>query len=645
MVLPILMPTATQAMGTVMLAATMRVMDMVMVEYRALSTKSSIVRLRSRRSNSSRQLQSVSRVSSKVLSSAAEKAGERIGERAGERLVERLAERAGERLTERVGERVLERAGERVAERAGERLAERMGERVAERMGERIAERAAERAGERLAERAGERLAERVGERMAERAAERAGERLAERAGERLAERVAERAGERMAERLGEQALTKSGTRVGAHAAEALAGRILEPTTAATRAAEHSASAAAAHGAGAAVAHGAGSRGGLSMLDAAIQKLLGSRLGRRFLTPQLLARVGRGAMVALPAIGALFVAHLAHQDYERMVEERANGHLAAFLGFLVAFTFDVLDVLAHIVVVVGLMHQHFQVGLHVPHSVLHNVEGAGIAIAVISTVAAAAAEIMAMRRGLAIANAAAAAAAAAAGTAAPGTVNGVPHATATAKASAASDAAAPPVPPNIDAIRRHVHASAAAAEGAATAPSTPVNVTHGYVGTVAGKSGSASSVAVLGVLSAGWHENGRQQPHQALNGANPAAALQQVVADERTVAAAKAADVESDIRASPGRPDIVAAAGDTAMEAAAAAVAAATAAELAADVMALGASGRASTAASAADCVNPSARVMSSTWHGGAADKLLTGKRTSARLRRNNGKDNDNTDL
>lgn len=45
-----------------------------------------------------------------------------------------------------------------------------------------------------------------------------------------------------------------------------------------------------------------------------------------------------------------------------MVEERAHGHFAPFLGFLLAFTFDVLDVLAHIVVVVGLMHQHFQVG-------------------------------------------------------------------------------------------------------------------------------------------------------------------------------------------------------------------------------------------------------------------------------------------
>jgi hypothetical protein len=49
-------------------------------------------------------------------------------------------------------------------------------------------------------------------------------------------------------------------------------------------------------------------------------------------------------MVALPAIGALFVAHLAHQDYERMTEERLHGssHTAAFVGFMVAFACDMV---------------------------------------------------------------------------------------------------------------------------------------------------------------------------------------------------------------------------------------------------------------------------------------------------------------
>jgi len=38
-----------------------------------------------------------------------------------------------------------------------------------------------------------------------------------------------------------------------------------------------------------------------------------------------MARIGRGALVGLPAIGALFVAHLAHQDWDRLHEERKAG--------------------------------------------------------------------------------------------------------------------------------------------------------------------------------------------------------------------------------------------------------------------------------------------------------------------------------
>ena len=45
-------------------------------------------------------------------------------------------------------------------------------------------------------------------------------------------------------------------------------------------------------------------------------------------------------MVALPAVGALFVAHLAHQDFERMQEEREEGHMPSALAFLAAFICD-----------------------------------------------------------------------------------------------------------------------------------------------------------------------------------------------------------------------------------------------------------------------------------------------------------------
>ena len=47
-------------------------------------------------------------------------------------------------------------------------------------------------------------------------------------------------------------------------------------------------------------------------------------------------------------------------------------------------------------VVAGLLHQHFAVGWHVPHSLLHWAEAGGIAIAVVSTLAAALGEVLSM---------------------------------------------------------------------------------------------------------------------------------------------------------------------------------------------------------------------------------------------------------
>ncbi len=55
------------------------------------------------------------------------------------------------------------------------------------------------------------------------------------------------------------------------------------------------------------------------------------------------------------------------------------------------------DVAAHVLIVLGLLHQHFHVGPHVSHALLHAAEGGGLAIAVLSTLAAATAEVLAMR--------------------------------------------------------------------------------------------------------------------------------------------------------------------------------------------------------------------------------------------------------
>ena len=79
-----------------------------------------------------------------------------------------------------------------------------------------------------------------------------------------------------------------------------------------------------------------------------------------------MARIGRGAVVALPALGAFFIAHLAKQDWQRMAEERAAGRRWAARSFMVAFLGDMLDVGMHAVIVFGLLHHHFHVSGHRP---------------------------------------------------------------------------------------------------------------------------------------------------------------------------------------------------------------------------------------------------------------------------------------
>ncbi|KAF8056467.1 hypothetical protein HT031_006324 [Scenedesmus sp. PABB004] len=370
------------------------------------------------------------RIAERAGERVAERAGERLLERAGERAVERAAERGLERAAERAAERGLERAAERAAERglerAAERAAERGLERAAERAAERGLERAAERAAERGLERAAERAAERGLERGLERAAERAGERAFERTAERALERTAERAGERVVERAGERALERAGERAGERLLERAGERALERTAertasaagarvgghAAGRAAERAGEALAAHGGdvaaaagarlagahGAAAARGRGAVAGV--LDKLVDKLLGSGLMRRFASPALMSRIGRGALVGLPAVGALFVAHLAHQDWDRMREERAAGNRASAGAFAVALLGDVLDVAAHVVVVAGLLHTHFQLGVHVDHHLLHLVERGGLLVAAVGTVAATLGEVLAVRAAL-----------------------------------------------------------------------------------------------------------------------------------------------------------------------------------------------------------------------------------------------------
>lgn len=214
--------------------------------------------------------------------------------------------------------------------------------RITEKASLKLAESLAERAGERLAERAGERLIERAGERIAERA----GERLAERAGERLIERAGERVAERAGERLMERAAVKEGGLVAA----------------------------------------AGSR----LVQRIANQPLFIKVGGR----ALLSRVTRGFLVALPLLGALFIAHMCKADSERLKlavealghqkDREGKGHGSSSDGerikmgrrvlvaqlcvtlFALALACDLADAIAHLIVAAGaLCHQ---LGHHLAHS-------------------------------------------------------------------------------------------------------------------------------------------------------------------------------------------------------------------------------------------------------------------------------------
>jgi hypothetical protein len=252
------------------------------------------------------------------------------------RAIEHAAELGLERVTERLGERTAERLGERAAERIGERSAERIGERAAERLGERAAERMGERSAERIGERAAERIGERAAERIGERSAERIGERSAERIGERAAERIGERALERAAE---------IGERVGEHSV--IAGRR-----------------------------------GLKEVARPLALTIPERVA---------LRIGRGVLIALPALGGVFALYLLKMDKTRAATERKNGARLPSLLFGGAAVTDAVDAVFHFAIAYGVFHEF-------SHHVLAQLEEASLACAFISTFCAVMGEILAYRR-------------------------------------------------------------------------------------------------------------------------------------------------------------------------------------------------------------------------------------------------------
>lgn len=292
-----------------------------------------------------------------------EKASFALMERAVERFLGR-AERGAVRGTERAVEKILERGAEKATAEIAGRIVEHGGERLAERVGERLSEGGIKRVGERMAQHATERLTEvgleRVGERVGERAAKNVAERITERAFERSSENAVIRGVERAAER----AVPRAGNAAGERIAE----------RAMSQAAQHAAE-------------------------------TGSRVGLERLAERIMLRAGRGLAIALPALGSLFVLHLARADRRRALEEKGKGNVSSCRAFWVAFLCDASDVAAHVVVVTSMLNSHYGVGVALPHEWLHMAEWGGLAAAAISTGAAILGELLAAgwkMRGLSI---------------------------------------------------------------------------------------------------------------------------------------------------------------------------------------------------------------------------------------------------
>jgi len=103
-----------------------------------------------------------------------------------------------------------------------------------------------------------------------------------------------------------------------------------------------------------------------------------------------MSRVGKGMMIAIPAVGALFATYLMKSDLERIHEEWNRRIAASSLLFVGAGLADLIDMLIHFFIVFGLL-------LHGDRHKLVVAEEISMLCAVVSTVCAVAGEVMSSR--------------------------------------------------------------------------------------------------------------------------------------------------------------------------------------------------------------------------------------------------------
>jgi hypothetical protein len=306
------------------------------------------------------------RVTEKVTFSALERITDSLLGRAAKKVGSRTVERIGERTAERIGERTLDRAGEHVLDGIITQAAKNAGKAAAQHAAEagvaKGLEHASEKAGERLLEgvlgkatkQASIAAARHAAESGVTKSLERAAEEMLPRAGKRAMESAFERGAMQAFERGAEKTLPRAGEMGAVVAGERIA----------QQAARH------------VVANDGVRRGLENVID------------------RVLIRIGRGITIALPALGSLFVLHLVKEDRKRALLEAEKGNMNAARAFWLAFLCDASDLGAHVVIVTSLLNVHYGVGPHLTHTWLHTAEYGGLAVAVVSTLAAVVGELL-----------------------------------------------------------------------------------------------------------------------------------------------------------------------------------------------------------------------------------------------------------
>lgn len=102
-------------------------------------------------------------------------------------------------------------------------------------------------------------------------------------------------------------------------------------------------------------------------------------------------RIGRGVLIALPALGGVFALYLLKMDKTRAVEERKLGSRSTFMLFGGAAVTDAVDAVCHFAIAYGVFHEF-------GHHLLAQLEEVSLGCAFVSTLCAVMGEIVAYRK-------------------------------------------------------------------------------------------------------------------------------------------------------------------------------------------------------------------------------------------------------